>query len=157
MRSLGLGFLELFGSGFQFLGVVKIDNLLVLSFATVELVILTRFLVVDVVTVVVVEVVVLGVVIGTLLPAPPSTVARAVTNIGTFSTTGLAFTIFPCLVVILGVFPGMALGPWGILSLVPLGCSSRLFEGIQGGRAGLGLVLTLGSEGIAFVDLDRQA
>ena len=101
------------------------------------------------VTVVVVDVVVLGVVIGTLLTALLSTVALAVTSIGTFSTTGFASA--PCLsfFVIFKDFGDIALGPLGIRTLGPFGCSLTFDEGIHGGRAGFFLRGPLGSEGIA--------
>ena len=98
---------------------------------------------------VVVDVVVLGVVIGTLLTALLSTVALAVTNIGTFSTTGFASAPFLLFLVTFKDLAEIALGPLGTLTLGPLGASLTSEDGIHGGRAGLGLRGLLGSEGIA--------
>ena len=94
---------------------------------------------VDVVASAVVEVVVLGVVIGTLIPALLSTVARAVTNIGTFSSIVAGCPLLTFFTVILRACSGTALGPFGILPLGPLGI---LLSGL------------LGSEGIALGDLE---
>ena len=101
------------------------------------------------VSVVEVDVVVLGVVIGTLLIALLSGVALAVTNIGTFSTTGFASAPFLLLFVTFKDLGDIALGPLGILTLGPFGCCLTFDEGIHGGRAGFFLRGPLGSEGIA--------